>query len=96
MLPGMRVYHCPADGTRPEITALTWCCPVCRGPWDLDFTPARGVAPNALSLRVDSLWRHEEFLPRAARAAAVRAGGTRGTCSIRRPGGPPVRGPCVP
>lgn len=197
MLLGMTVYHCPADGTRSEITALTWCCPVCRGPWDLDFTPARGVAPNALSTRVDSLWRYKEFLPLAARAAADgpgvfyashvynpyflhgtktyvyelwedlggrlpdalavpvgngtlllgaalataelhalglietrprliavqaeavappaargfyvettgvaraprgpgRAGGTRGTCSIRRSGGHPVRGPCVP
>ncbi|MBQ1112789.1 threonine synthase [Streptomyces sp. C3-3] len=76
MLVGMTVYHCPADGTRSEITALTWCCPVCRGPWDLDFTPARGVAPNALSGRVDSLWRYEEFLPLAAPPISLGEGRT--------------------
>ncbi|WP_256123423.1 threonine synthase [Streptomyces sp. EN16] len=72
----MTVYHCPADGTRSEITALTWCCPVCRGPWDLDFTPARGVAPNALSGRADSLWRYEEFLPLAAPPISLGEGRT--------------------
>lgn len=76
MLVGMTVYHCPADGTRSEITALTWCCPVCRGPWDLDFTPAGGVAPNALSGRVDSLWRYEEFLPLAAPPISLGEGRT--------------------
>ncbi|MCX4503377.1 threonine synthase [Streptomyces anulatus] len=76
MLLGMTVYHCPADGTRSEITALTWCCPVCGGPWDLDFTPARGVAPNALSTRVDSLWRYKEFLPLAAPPISLGEGRT--------------------
>lgn len=32
-------YRCPQDGTRADVTSLTWCCPVCRGPWDLDFEP---------------------------------------------------------
>lgn len=58
---GMTVHHCPADGTRRGITALTWCCPVRRGPWDLDITAARGMAPNALSGRADSLWCYKEF-----------------------------------
>ncbi|MEU4177772.1 threonine synthase [Streptomyces sp. NPDC026589] len=72
----MTAYHCPDDGTRSEITALTWCCPVCRGPWDLDFTPARGVAPNALSGRANSLWRYEEFLPLAAPPISLGEGRT--------------------
>lgn len=76
MLVYMTTYHCPADGTRSDITALTWCCPVCRGPWDLDFTPARGVAPNALSGRPDSLWRYEEFLPLSAPTASLGEGRT--------------------
>ncbi|ROV64480.1 pyridoxal-phosphate dependent enzyme, partial [Streptomyces globisporus] len=63
MLADMTIYYCPVDGTRSAITALTWCCPVCRGPWDLDFTPARGVGVNALSGRIDSLWRYKDFLP---------------------------------
>lgn len=73
---GLTAAHCPRDGTRSEITALTWCCPVCRGPWDLDFTPARGVAPNALSGRADSLWRYEEFLPLAAPPISLGEGRT--------------------
>lgn len=76
MLAGMTAYHCPDDGTRSEITALTWCCPVCRGPWNLDFTPARGVAPNALSGRANSLWRYEEFLPLAAPPISLGEGRT--------------------
>lgn len=76
MLVTMTVYHCPVDGTRSEITALTWCCPVCRGPWDLGFAPERGVAPNALSGRVDSLWRYEEFLPLAAPPISLGEGRT--------------------
>ncbi|MFE9884014.1 hypothetical protein [Streptomyces scopuliridis] len=31
------MYVCPADGTRSPVESLAWCCPVCRGPWDLDF-----------------------------------------------------------
>ncbi|WP_179500083.1 threonine synthase [Streptomyces sp. WZ.A104] len=72
----MTTYHCPVDGTRSSTTALTWCCPVCRGPWDLDFTPAPGFGSNALSTRVNSLWRYEEMLPLAAPAASLGEGRT--------------------
>ncbi|MFF5876049.1 threonine synthase [Streptomyces californicus] len=72
----MTSYHCPVDGTRSAITALTWCCPVCRGPWDLDFTPARGVAVNALAGRADSLWRYKEFLPLDTSAISLGEGRT--------------------
>ncbi|MFB8074242.1 threonine synthase [Streptomyces californicus] len=72
----MTSYHCPVDGTRSAITALTWCCPVCRGPWDLDFTPARGVAANALAGRADSLWRYKEFLPLDTSAISLGEGRT--------------------
>ncbi|MFJ2026514.1 threonine synthase [Streptomyces sp. NPDC087897] len=72
----MTSYHCPVDGTRSVITALTWCCPVCRGPWDLDFTPARGVGVNALSGRSDSLWRYKEFLPLDTPAISLGEGRT--------------------
>ncbi|MFB7557338.1 threonine synthase [Streptomyces brevispora] len=59
-------YRCPQDGTRADIASLTWCCPVCRGPWDLDFEIAGPLRPNALSGRVNSLWRYEEVLPLAS------------------------------
>ncbi|MFH8880526.1 threonine synthase [Streptomyces californicus] len=72
----MTSYHCPVDGTRSAITALTWCCPACRGPWDLDFAPARGVAANALSGRADSLWRYKEFLPLGTSAISLGEGRT--------------------
>ncbi|MBK0374636.1 threonine synthase [Streptomyces sp. RB110-1] len=72
----MTSYHCPVDGTRSAITALTWCCPVCRGPWDLDFTPARGVAANAIAGRADSLWRYKEFLPLDTSAISLGEGRT--------------------
>ncbi|MGW1219977.1 threonine synthase [Streptomyces californicus] len=72
----MTSYHCPVDGTRSAITALTWCCPVCRGPWDLDFTPVRGVAANALAGRADSLWRYKEFLPLDTSAISLGEGRT--------------------
>nr|WP_078866833.1 threonine synthase [Streptomyces californicus] len=76
MLADMTSYHCPVDGTRSAITALTWCCPVCRGPWDLDFTPARGVAANALAGRADSLCRYKEFLPLDTSAISLGEGRT--------------------
>ncbi|WP_228990454.1 threonine synthase [Streptomyces sp. DH8] len=72
----MTSYHCPVDGTRSAITALTWCCPVCRGPWDLDFAPARGVGADALSGRADSLWRYKEFLPLDTPAISLGEGRT--------------------
>ncbi|MFH9606652.1 threonine synthase [Streptomyces sp. NPDC017448] len=72
----MTSYRCPRDGTRSGITALTWCCPVCRGPWDLDFAPARGVGVDALSGRADSLWRYKEFLPLNTPAISLGEGRT--------------------
>ncbi|MGW8488382.1 threonine synthase [Streptomyces sp. NPDC055886] len=76
MLADMTIYYCPVDGTRSAITALTWCCPVCRGPWDLDFTPARGIGMNALSARIDSLWRYKDFLPLDSSAISLGEGRT--------------------
>ncbi|MFJ5221813.1 threonine synthase [Streptomyces sp. NPDC088400] len=55
-------YLCPADGTRSPVDSDAWCCPVCRGPWDLDFD-ASPVPLTSLSRRVHSLWRYEEALP---------------------------------
>lgn len=58
-LPG---YLCPEDGTRADVRTAPWCCPVCAGPWDLDFTPdpdavlEPGAGPN-------SLWRYGAALP---------------------------------
>ncbi|MFD9796341.1 threonine synthase [Streptomyces sp. NPDC059070] len=58
-------YRCPLDGTRVPVEAdAPWCCPVCRGPWDLDFT-AGAVRASALAGRVGSLWRYAEALPLA-------------------------------
>ena len=55
-------YLCPADGTRSPVDSDAWCCPVCRGPWDLDFD-ASPVPLASLPRRVPSLWRYEEALP---------------------------------
>ncbi|MEU2429595.1 threonine synthase [Streptomyces sp. NPDC007861] len=66
----MTEYHCPMCGVRSPVESLTWHCPECHGPWDLDFA-ASAVARNSLSGRVNSLWRYEEALPLpAARARA--------------------------
>ncbi|NEE55835.1 threonine synthase, partial [Streptomyces sp. SID8455] len=72
----MTTYHCPQDGTRSAVSALTWRCPVCHGPWDLDFTPAPGLALNALSGRANSLWRYEEILPLSAPSVSLGEGRT--------------------
>ncbi|MFJ7056958.1 threonine synthase [Streptomyces microflavus] len=72
----MTTYHCPQDGTRSAVSALTWRCPVCRGPWDLDFAPAPGLALNALSGRANSLWRYEEILPLSAPSVSLGEGRT--------------------
>ncbi|MFZ4269420.1 threonine synthase [Streptomyces arboris] len=72
----MTTYHCPQDGTRSPISALTWCCSVCRGPWDLDFTPAPGLTPHVLPGRANSLWRYEEILPLAAPEVSLGEGRT--------------------
>ncbi|MCX4674562.1 threonine synthase [Streptomyces sp. NBC_01433] len=75
----MPMYLCPQDGTRAAITDLTWCCPVCRGPWDLDFEPRRspaGLSLNSLTGRVNSLWRYEEVLPLSSPAVSLGEGRT--------------------
>lgn len=66
---------CPADGTRVASGSLAWCCPVCRGPLDLDFAPT--PAPlKSLAGRVNSLWRYAETLPLATPAVSLGEGRT--------------------
>ncbi|MGW1162964.1 pyridoxal-phosphate dependent enzyme [Streptomyces sp. NPDC002513] len=66
---------CPADGTRVTAESLAWCCPVCRGPLDLDFAPT--PAPlTSLKGRVNSLWRYAETLPLAAPTITLGEGRT--------------------
>ncbi|MEU3304476.1 threonine synthase [Streptomyces sp. NPDC006678] len=65
----MTDYQCGMCEVRSPVETLTWCCPQCRGPWDLDF--AAGTVPrNSLSGRTNSLWRYEEALPLAAADAS--------------------------
>ncbi|MEV5611959.1 threonine synthase [Streptomyces sp. NPDC052225] len=54
--------YCPTDGTRVPAGSLDWCCPVCRGPLDLDYSPTPATL-KSLSGRVSSLWRYAECLP---------------------------------
>ncbi|MET9657629.1 threonine synthase [Streptomyces sp. NPDC006510] len=72
----MPAYICPQDGTRAETNALTWCCPVCRGPWDLDFETVGTLSLNSLAGRVNSLWRYEEVLPLSAPTTTLGEGRT--------------------
>lgn len=72
----MATYLCPQDGTRAETTSLTWCCPVCQGPWDLDFEVGAGLTLDALPGRVNSLWRYAEALPLAAPVTTLGEGRT--------------------
>ncbi|MBT2481291.1 threonine synthase [Streptomyces sp. ISL-94] len=58
-LPG---YVCPADDTRADIRTAPWCCPVCGGPWDLDFTPDP-ASPLEPAAGPNSLWRYGAALP---------------------------------
>lgn len=76
ILAGMATYLCPQDGTRADTTSLTWCCPVCRGPWDLDFEPDAPLSVNALAGRVNSLWRYEEVLPLSSPTTSLGEGRT--------------------
>lgn len=76
MLTGMPSYICPQDGTRADITALTWCCPACRGPWDLEFEAAGALSLNSLAGRVNSLWRYEEVLPLSSPTTTLGEGRT--------------------
>ncbi|MGW3655836.1 threonine synthase [Streptomyces sp. NPDC005151] len=72
----MATYLCPQDGARADTTSLTWCCPVCRGPWDLDFEPDAPLWVNALAGRVNSLWRYEEVLPLSSPTTSLGEGRT--------------------
>ncbi|MFF2845344.1 threonine synthase [Streptomyces sp. NPDC058001] len=66
---------CPADGTRVPGASPAWCCPVCRGPLDLDFSP--NPAPlSSLAGRVNSLWRYTEVLPLASPSVSLGEGRT--------------------
>ncbi|MEU1224918.1 threonine synthase [Streptomyces sp. NPDC005828] len=62
MLPLMTAYECPRCQIQSPVEALTWCCPKCRGPWDLAFASAPVPLPS-LASRVNSLWRYTEALP---------------------------------
>jgi threonine synthase len=76
MLTGMPAYICPQDGTRADTTALTWCCPACRGPWDLEFEAIGPLSLNSLPGRVNSLWRYEEVLPLSSPTTSLGEGRT--------------------
>lgn len=69
----MPEYHCPMCDVRSPVEAAAWRCPECQGPWDLDFAAAP-VPLNALSTRVNSLWRYEEALPLGAVDASAGPG----------------------
>ncbi len=66
---------CPADGTRVPGGSLDWCCPVCRGPLDLDFAPTP-ASLKSLTGRVNSLWRYAECLPLSAPTVSLGEGRT--------------------
>ncbi|KQX81283.1 MULTISPECIES: threonine synthase [Streptomyces] len=76
MLAGVATYLCPQDGTRARTDTLTWCCPVCGGPWDLDAGVLSSAPLNSLTGRVNSLWRYEEALPLADPAVSLGEGRT--------------------
>ncbi|MET9432563.1 threonine synthase [Streptomyces sp. NPDC006551] len=69
----MTAYVCSRCQVHAPADALTWCCPRCRGPWDLEFTSGP-VSRASLTSRVNSLWRYEEALPLATHAPAVTLG----------------------
>lgn len=58
-LPG---YVCPEDTTRADVRTAPWCCPLCGGPWDLDFTPDP-AGPLDPAAGPNSLWRFGSALP---------------------------------
>ncbi|MFF5702192.1 pyridoxal-phosphate dependent enzyme [Streptomyces sp. NPDC012794] len=58
-LPG---YVCPEDGTRADVRTAPWCCPLCGGPWDLDFAPDPAIALEPAA-GPHSLWRYAAALP---------------------------------
>ncbi|MFG2116608.1 threonine synthase [Streptomyces sp. NPDC048718] len=69
----MTAYVCPRCRAHAPASALTWCCPRCRGPWDLDFAAAP-VDPKSLPSRVNSLWRYAEALPLATEIPHISLG----------------------
>ncbi|MFJ6794599.1 pyridoxal-phosphate dependent enzyme [Streptomyces sp. NPDC091268] len=58
-LPG---YVCAQDGTSADVRTAPWCCPLCGGPWDLDFAPDPANAPTPAA-GPNSLWRYASALP---------------------------------
>ncbi|MCX5145643.1 threonine synthase [Streptomyces sp. NBC_00320] len=58
-LPG---YVCPEDATRADARTASWCCPLCGGPWDLDFAPDP-ASPLEPAAGPNSLWRFGSVLP---------------------------------
>ncbi|MGY0492020.1 threonine synthase [Streptomyces sp. WG-D5] len=54
--------YCPADGTRIPTASLTWRCPTCHGPLDLDYHPTPSPL-KSLTGRPNSMWRYAECLP---------------------------------
>ncbi|MFE9259037.1 pyridoxal-phosphate dependent enzyme [Streptomyces sp. NPDC006879] len=62
MLEPLSGYRCPVDGTRAPAESAPWCCPHCRGPWDLDFN-AGSVRAVRSGPQVPSLWRYAAALP---------------------------------
>ncbi|WP_107425624.1 threonine synthase [Streptomyces sp. CB02009] len=73
MLIFMTSYVCHRCRVHSPTDALTWCCPQCRGPWDLEFDTGPVSLP-ALASRRNSLWRYEEALPPMPYAAEVTLG----------------------
>ncbi|MDJ0384217.1 pyridoxal-phosphate dependent enzyme [Streptomyces sp. G-G2] len=60
MTHGLPGYVCPDDGARADVRTAPWCCPVCAGPWDLDFVAEPVGTPGA---GPHSLWRYGPALP---------------------------------
>ncbi|MFE9134119.1 threonine synthase [Streptomyces sp. NPDC007355] len=69
----MTAYVCPRCLVNSPTDALTWHCPKCRGPWDLEFA-SEPVSLPSLASRRNSLWRYEEVLPPMPYAAEVSLG----------------------
>ncbi|MFC8951935.1 threonine synthase [Streptomyces sp. NPDC057101] len=69
----MTAYVCPRCLVNSPSDALTWRCPKCRGPWDLEFA-SEPVSLPSLASRRNSLWRYEEVLPPMPYAAEVSLG----------------------
>ncbi|MGW3497023.1 pyridoxal-phosphate dependent enzyme [Streptomyces sp. NPDC001020] len=66
---------CPVDGTRVSARSLDWCCPVCGGPLDLDFSPTPAPLKSLLG-RVNSMWRYAETLPLSGPSVSLGEGRT--------------------